>query len=210
MPPNVPQRSICEHPPLAASDTLRTLTPRAVDIVAALTLRARSRDVAWLLPWCFPGRAVGKQCALNTLINYQPLARRRSASPRIVLQKSPRRGCRIEIRNNRIEAIELLNQCCARMSKIVLQHNPSISRHRSRRLPGPVRCQNRTRAPQQKPDYSITSSARASSIGGTSRPSALAALRLITSSNREDCTTGHRGHAGGRSRSAHSRTASLK
>jgi hypothetical protein len=36
MPPNVPQRSICEHPPLAASDTLRTLTPRAVDIVAAL------------------------------------------------------------------------------------------------------------------------------------------------------------------------------
>src|SRR5437763_15642629 len=30
--------------------------------------------------------------------------------------------------------------------------------------------------------YSITSSARASSIGGTSRPSALAVLRLITSS----------------------------
>jgi hypothetical protein len=29
--------------------------------------------------------------------------------------------------------------------------------------------------------YSITSSARASSIGGTSRPSALAVLRLITS-----------------------------
>jgi hypothetical protein len=31
-------------------------------------------------------------------------------------------------------------------------------------------------------DYSITSSARASSIGGTSRPSAFAVLRLITSS----------------------------
>src|SRR5262245_3101965 len=31
-------------------------------------------------------------------------------------------------------------------------------------------------------DYSITSSARASSIGGTSRPSALAVLRLMTSS----------------------------
>ena len=47
--------------------------------------------------------------------------------------------------------------------------------------------------------------------GGLMQPnSALAALRLITSSNREDCTTGHRGHAGGRSRSAHSRTASLK
>src|SRR4029079_4623221 len=61
-----------------------------------------------------------------------------SAYRGIVLQKSPRRGCRIEIRNNRIEAIELLNQCCAsapdlesilraRMSKIVLQHNPSLS-----------------------------------------------------------------------------------
>jgi hypothetical protein len=31
--------------------------------------------------------------------------------------------------------------------------------------------------------YSITSSARASSVGGTSRPSALAVLRLMTNSN---------------------------
>src|SRR5215475_7092947 len=37
-------------------------------------------------------------------------------------------------------------------------------------------------APQQQRHYSITSSARASSVGGTSRPSALAVLRLITSS----------------------------
>ena len=35
----------------------------------------------------------------------------------------------------------------------------------------------------------MTSSARASSIGGTSRPSALAALRLITSSNLVGCST---------------------
>ena len=35
--------------------------------------------------------------------------------------------------------------------------------------------------------YSITSSARASSVGGTSRPSALAVLRLITSSNLVGC-----------------------
>ncbi len=52
----------------------------------------------------------------------------------IVLQKSPRRGCRIKIRNNRIGAMGFLNQCCtlapdlesilrARMRKIVLQHN---------------------------------------------------------------------------------------
>src|SRR5262249_28516432 len=38
--------------------------------------------------------------------------------------------------------------------------------------------------------HSITSSARASSVGGTSRPIALAALRLITSSNLVDCCTG--------------------
>src|SRR5258707_10508701 len=38
--------------------------------------------------------------------------------------------------------------------------------------------------------YSITSSARASSDGGTSRPSAFAALRLMTSSNLGGCSTG--------------------
>ena len=38
--------------------------------------------------------------------------------------------------------------------------------------------------------YSITSSARASSVGGTSRPSAFAVLRLITSSNLVGCCTG--------------------
>src|SRR6266480_3927172 len=40
------------------------------------------------------------------------------------------------------------------------------------------------------PHHSITSSARASSVGGTSRPSAFAAFRLMTSSNLVDCTTG--------------------
>src|SRR5262249_44836122 len=38
--------------------------------------------------------------------------------------------------------------------------------------------------------HSITSSARASSIGEISRPSALAVARLITSSKRVGCTTG--------------------
>src|SRR5713226_4299009 len=38
--------------------------------------------------------------------------------------------------------------------------------------------------------YSITSSARASSVGGTSRPSARAVGRLMTKSNLVDCTTG--------------------
>ena|SRR5439155_1384108 len=37
-------------------------------------------------------------------------------------------------------------------------------------------------APSNLTDHSMTSSARASSVGGTSRPSALAVLRLMTSS----------------------------
>src|SRR6516165_2783858 len=40
------------------------------------------------------------------------------------------------------------------------------------------------------PHHSITSSARASSVGGISRPSALAVFRLITSSNLAGCWTG--------------------
>jgi ABC-type transport system substrate-binding protein len=41
-----------------------------------------------------------------------------------------------------------------------------------------------------RPSHSITSSARASRVGGTSRPSALAVFRLIKSSNRVGCSTG--------------------
>ena len=52
----------------------------------------------------------------------------------------------------------------------------------------------RRRAAEQRdelaPLHSITSSARASSVGGTSRPSALAVLRLMTSSNLVGCCTG--------------------
>jgi hypothetical protein len=40
-----------------------------------------------------------------------------------------------------------------------------------------------THAPQQTASYSITSSARSSNDGSTVRPSALAVLRFITSSN---------------------------
>jgi hypothetical protein len=51
----------------------------------------------------------------------------------IVLQKSPQKGCRIEMRNNRITAVEFLNQRCGlaldlesmlltQVPKIVLQH----------------------------------------------------------------------------------------
>jgi len=59
------------------------------------------------------------------------------------------------------------------------------------------RCRERPRcgrAAEQRDElaafHSITSSARASSAGGTSRPSALAVLRLMTSSNLVGCITG--------------------
>src|SRR5262245_39237256 len=50
-------------------------------------------------------------------------------------------------------------------------------------IPDPSRC-------SKGPGYSITSSARASSVGGTSRPIARAVGRLMTNSNLVDCITG--------------------
>src|SRR5262245_26239840 len=67
---------------------------------------------------------------------------------------------------------------------------------RHRRLLRPRRERPRGRsAPEQRdelatPDHSITSSARCWRNQGTSRPSALAVLRLITSSNFVGCSTG--------------------
>jgi hypothetical protein len=57
-------------------------------------------------------------------------------------------------------------------------------------IPMSALCHNRTPAPQQIEAYSITSSARASSVGGISIPSARAVLRLTTSSNLVGCSTG--------------------
>ena len=51
-------------------------------------------------------------------------------------------------------------------------------------------CHKPTYAVQQKVPYSITSSAVASSVGGTVRPSILAVSWLMTSSNLLACTTG--------------------
>src|SRR5262245_31271387 len=53
--------------------------------------------------------------------------------------------------------------------------------------PGSPLSRGRTDVGLSAPDHSITSSARASSVRGTSRPSALAVLRLITSSNLVGC-----------------------
>src|SRR5262249_60384032 len=59
--------------------------------------------------------------------------------------------------------------------------------------PGRERPRSRRTAEQRyelAPLHSITSSARASSVGGTSSPSAFAVLRLITSSYFVACCTG--------------------
>src|SRR5215471_16188168 len=65
---------------------------------------------------------------------------------------------------------------------------------RHRRLLRPCRKRPRRRATEQRdelaPSHSITSSAVASSVGGTSRPSAVAVLRLITSSYLVGACTG--------------------
>src|SRR5262249_18609642 len=49
------------------------------------------------------------------------------------------------------------------------------------------RCRRTYKCNELPPSHSITSSARASSDGGTVRPRALAVLRLITSSNLAGC-----------------------
>jgi hypothetical protein len=51
-------------------------------------------------------------------------------------------------------------------------------------------CQLRTHAMQQKARHSITSSARATKVGGMVIPTAFAVFRLMTSSNLVGCTIG--------------------
>src|SRR5262249_46154007 len=70
----------------------------------------------------------------------------------------------------------------------------SIHRHRLLLLRTRRERPCRRRAAEQRDErasfHSMTSSARASSIAGISRPSALAVLRLMTNSNLTDCTIG--------------------
>ena len=54
----------------------------------------------------------------------------------------------------------------------------------------PLRARSRLMHGNKQNRYSITSSARADSGGGTSMPSVFAVLRLITNSNLVTCTTG--------------------
>src|SRR5262249_39715319 len=83
---------------------------------------------------------------------------------------------------------------CLSVRIVRSQHYYGEAPHRPRLLRARRERPRRRRAAEERyelaTDHSITSSARASSIGGTSRPSALAVLRLITNSTFVDCTTG--------------------
>src|SRR5262249_23509057 len=65
-----------------------------------------------------------------------------------------------------------------------------LQRPNSRHPQTAAQGQFQTRAPHQRKAYSMTSSARARSEGGTVRPSALAVFRLINNSNFVGCSTG--------------------
>src|SRR5262245_35731359 len=66
-------------------------------------------------------------------------------------------------------------------------HPPALLRARRERPRG---CRAAEQRDELAPFHSITSSAMASRLGGTSRPRALAVLRLMASSNRVGCCTG--------------------
>jgi len=87
------------------------------------------------------------------------------------------------------------SQICSEISKVCsstadyVRFTPK-SGHWDSAAQCPLYPQKRTHAPQQTAAYSITSSARASSAGGTSSPNVLAVCRLMTSSNLVGSTTG--------------------
>src|SRR5262249_21826391 len=86
---------------------------------------------------------------------------------------------------------ETLAECAQKVPECVRRLIVEKPDHRHRRLLCARRERPSGRAAEQRdeiaPLHSITSSERASSVGGTSRPSAFAVLRLITSSNLVGC-----------------------
>src|SRR5262249_1497792 len=78
----------------------------------------------------------------------------------------------------------------AAMEKSDYRHRGLLAPPRERPRRGRAAEQRDERAALYRCSHLITSSARASSDGGTVRPSTLAACALMTSSNLVDCTTG--------------------
>src|SRR5262249_47711078 len=91
--------------------------------------------------------------------------------------------------------LQTLAKCAQAVRVSVGRRGVKEPYHRHRRLLRPRHKRPRSRsAPEQRdecaPPHSITSSARASSVGGTSRPSVLAVLRLTTNSYLVGACTG--------------------
>src|SRR5262249_29585127 len=90
--------------------------------------------------------------------------------------------------------LQAVAKCCNEMLGTLERCATKKSDHRHRRLLRARRERPRRRAAEQRDEvassHSITSSARASSVGEISRPRARAVLRLITNSNLVDCWTG--------------------
>ena len=121
------------------------------------------------------------------------------------MEKRSRRRIRDLVAHPASQGLDANENRCARISMMARSANaPLKGRIQKRktnnlqiitsglqRTAGPYRCANRVLTHRSKQHgYSITSSARASSEGGTSRPSALAVLRLMDSSNLVGCMTG--------------------
>src|SRR6516164_412912 len=76
------------------------------------------------------------------------------------------------------------------LARVVRHFDHRLSRLLRARRERPRGCAAEQRDELASFDHSITSSARASSVGGTSRPSALAVVKLMTRSNLVGCSTG--------------------
>src|SRR5262249_48576836 len=93
------------------------------------------------------------------------------------------------------DLLQALAKCAQTFGVVIERSRAEKPNHRYRRLLRARRYWPRHRRAADQRDelasrHSITSSAAACSVSGTVRPSALAVLRLITSSNFVGCTTG--------------------
>src|SRR5580704_12616982 len=121
-------------------------------------------------------RAVGKNNA-RFIAGYP-----RTALPQFITTEG-------EIAKDRVDAKRLFRADDLRETTLLRKTDTSLHRSEMTRWAN----NGRERMQQwmhQNAGYSITSSARASSIGGTSWPSDFAILRLITSSSFVGCSTG--------------------
>src|SRR5262249_21741599 len=99
--------------------------------------------------------------------------------------RTPRFNAAVDVAHDEKPGAKLLGESAERKKDFseISTYRDSITRRGNRRHAAEER-------DERAAPHSITSSARAISDGGTSRPSALAVCRLMTNSNFVDCRTG--------------------